>query len=109
MAAQTPKLVKHTLLTRFKDEITREQIDKHINDYSNLIDLIPPMKSFSWGTDVSIENLNQGFTHVFETTFQTLEDRSAYVAHPAHVKFGTQLFTTLEKVVVIDYVPRPEP
>uniref|UniRef100_A0A6N2NB20 Stress-response A/B barrel domain-containing protein n=1 Tax=Salix viminalis TaxID=40686 RepID=A0A6N2NB20_SALVM len=54
MAAQTPKLVKHTLLTRFKDEITREQIDKHINDYTNLIHLIPPMKSFSWGTDLGM-------------------------------------------------------
>ena len=58
------------------------------------------------GTDVSIENLHQGFTHIFEATFETLEGRSAYVAHPAHVKFGTALFPALEKVVVIDYVPK---
>jgi hypothetical protein len=48
MATRTPKLVKHTLLTRFKDEITREQIDNYINDYTNLLDLIPSMKSFNW-------------------------------------------------------------
>ncbi|KAJ6948590.1 hypothetical protein NC651_002804 [Populus alba x Populus x berolinensis] len=58
------------------------------------------------GTDVSIENLHQGFTHIFEATFETLEGQSAYVAHPAHVKFGTALFPTLEKVIVIDYVPK---
>ncbi|KAJ6977022.1 Stress-response A/B barrel domain-containing protein HS1 [Populus alba x Populus x berolinensis] len=58
------------------------------------------------GTDVSIENLHQGFTHIFEATFETLEGRSAYVAHPAHVKFGTALFPTLEKVIVIDHVSK---
>ncbi|KAJ6357155.1 hypothetical protein OIU78_005105, partial [Salix suchowensis] len=49
MAAQTPKIVKHILLTQFKDEVPREQIDKHINAYTNLTALIPSMKSFHWG------------------------------------------------------------
>ncbi|KAJ6718474.1 hypothetical protein OIU79_006377 [Salix purpurea] len=102
-------VVKHTVLAKFKEGVEKGEIEKLIKDYADLRNHIEQIKSFEWGTDVSIENLNQGFTHVFETTFQTLEDRSAYVAHPAHVKFGTQLFTTLEKVVVIDYVPRPEP
>jgi hypothetical protein len=48
MATKTPKLVKHTLLARFNDEITREQIDNYINDYTDLLDLVPTMKSFSW-------------------------------------------------------------
>ncbi|KAJ6718410.1 STRESS-RESPONSE A/B BARREL DOMAIN-CONTAINING PROTEIN HS1 [Salix purpurea] len=106
---QVKWVVKHIVLAKFKEGVEKGEIEKLIRDYEDLRNHIEQIKSFEWGTDVSIENLNQGFTHVFETTFQTLEDRSAYVAHPAHVQFGTQLLTTLEKVVVIDYVPRPEP
>ncbi|CAK7356841.1 unnamed protein product [Dovyalis caffra] len=62
------------------------------------------------GTDVSIENLHQGFTHIFESTFEDLEGRSAYVTHPAHVDFGTAFLSILAKVVVVvDYVPMLKP
>ncbi|KAJ6718475.1 hypothetical protein OIU79_006378 [Salix purpurea] len=102
-------VVKHIVLAKFKEGVTKAEIEKLIKDYADLRNHIKQVKSFEWGTDVSIENLNQGFTHIFETTFATLEDRSAYVAHPDHVKFGTQLFPTLEKVIGIDFVPSPEP
>ncbi|KAG5237148.1 protein Pop [Salix suchowensis] len=105
---QVKGVVKHIVLAKFKEGVAEEEIEKHIREYANLCNLIEQMKSFEWGTDVSIENLNQGFTHIFETTFLTLEDRSAYVAHPAHVKFGTAFLHIAEKIVVIDYVPRPE-
>ncbi|KAJ6891495.1 stress-response A/B barrel domain-containing protein HS1-like [Populus alba x Populus x berolinensis] len=95
-------VVKHIFLAKFKEGTTEEEIEKHIKSFADLLNHIEHMK----GTDVSIENLHQGFTHIFEATFETLEGRSAYVAHPAHVKFGTALFPTLEKVVVIDYVPK---
>ncbi|KAL9389239.1 hypothetical protein Peur_017844 [Populus x canadensis] len=99
-------VVKHIVLAKFKEGTTEEEIEKHIKNYADLLNHIEHMKSFEWGTDVSIENLHQGFTHIFEATFDTLEGRSAYVAHPAHVKFGTALFPTLEKVIVFDYVPK---
>uniref|UniRef100_A0A6N2NDZ8 Stress-response A/B barrel domain-containing protein n=1 Tax=Salix viminalis TaxID=40686 RepID=A0A6N2NDZ8_SALVM len=98
-------VVKHIVLAKFKEGVTKAEIEKLIKDYADLRNHIKQVK----GTDMSIENLNQGFTHIFETTFATLEDRSAYVAHPAHVKFGAQLFPTLEKVIGIDFVPAPEP
>ncbi|KAF9674316.1 hypothetical protein SADUNF_Sadunf10G0114700 [Salix dunnii] len=105
---QVKGVVKHIVLAKFKEGVAEEEIEKHIKEYANLCNLIEHMKSFEWGTDVSIENLHQGFTHIFETTFETLEDRSAYVAHAAHVKFGTAFSSVLEKIIAIDYVPKPE-
>ncbi|CAK7326276.1 unnamed protein product [Dovyalis caffra] len=102
---QVQGVVKHLVLAKFKDEVTEEEIEKHIKDYANLLNHIEHLKSFQWGTDVSIENLHQGFTHIFECTFENLEGRSAFVCHPAHVDFATAFLRILEKVVLVDFVP----
>ncbi|CAH9080385.1 unnamed protein product [Cuscuta europaea] len=99
--------VKHILLGKFKDGISQEQIDHLIKGYADLVDLIQPMKSFTWGKDVSIEKLNQGFTHVFESTFDSTEGIAEYIAHPLHVEYANKLLPQLEKVLVIDYKPAP--
>ncbi|PON64884.1 Stress responsive alpha-beta barrel [Parasponia andersonii] len=49
------------------------------------------------GKDVSIENLQQGFTHIFVSTFESAE------AHPAHVDFANLLVANLDKVIVFEY------
>lgn len=98
-------VVKHIVLAKFKDDITAEKIEELIKGYANLVNLVPPMKSFHWGTDVSAENLHQGFTHVFESTFESTEGVAEYVAHPAHVEFANLFISSTEKVIVIDYKP----
>lgn len=60
---------------------------------------------FNRGTDVSIENLHQGFTHIFESTFESTEGVAEYVAHPVHVEFANEFLSHLDKVLVIDYKP----
>ncbi|CAN1120751.1 Stress-response A/B barrel domain-containing protein HS1 [Linum perenne] len=65
--------VKHVLLSKFKPEILAEEIDKLFKDYANHVNLIEPMKVFHWGTNVSIENMHQGFTHVFASTFESTQ------------------------------------
>ncbi|CBI22834.3 unnamed protein product, partial [Vitis vinifera] len=57
------------------------------------------------GKDVSIENMHQGFTHVFESTFESVEGIAEYVSHPAHVEFANLFLPHLEKVIVFDYKP----
>ncbi|XP_022137755.1 stress-response A/B barrel domain-containing protein HS1 [Momordica charantia] len=99
------RIVKHILLAKFKDEITEDQIDKLIKGYANLINLIEPMKAFQCGKDVSIENLHQGFTHVFESTFESTQGIAEYISHPAHVEFANLFLASLDKVIVIDYKP----
>ncbi|KAF5464821.1 stress-response A/B barrel domain-containing protein HS1 [Juglans microcarpa x Juglans regia] len=98
-------LVKHVLLARFKDETPQDEIDQLIKGYANLVNLVEPLKSFHWGGDVSIESLHQGFTHVFESTFESTEGIAEYIAHPAHVEFSNLFLPKLDKVLVIDYKP----
>ncbi|CAN1255477.1 Stress-response A/B barrel domain-containing protein HS1 [Linum perenne] len=50
--------VKHVLLSKFKPEISAKEIDTRFKDYANHVNLIEPMKTFHWGTDVSIENMH---------------------------------------------------
>lgn len=57
------------------------------------------------GTDVSIENLHQGFTHIFESTFESTKGVAEYVAHPAHVEYANLFLSHLDKVLVFDYKP----
>ncbi|XP_044484643.1 stress-response A/B barrel domain-containing protein HS1 [Mangifera indica] len=102
---EAKEVVKHVLLARFKDEVKSEKIDELIKRYANLVNLIEPMKAFQWGTDVSIENLHQGFTHIFESTFESTEGVAEYVAHPVHVEFANEFLSHLDKVLVIDYKP----
>ncbi|KZV54883.1 hypothetical protein F511_35958 [Dorcoceras hygrometricum] len=97
--------VKHILIAKFKDGISEEQIEEYIKEYANLVNLVPSMKAFQWGKDVSAENLHQGFTHVFESTFESTEGVAEYVAHPDHAEYANKLLPQLEKVIVVDYKP----
>ncbi|CAH8260806.1 unnamed protein product [Arabidopsis lyrata] len=105
MAEAKGAVVKHVLLAKFKDGVSPETIEELIKGYANLVNLIEPMKAFHWGEDVSIENLHQGYTHIFESTFETKEAVAEYIAHPAHVEFATIFLGSLDKALVIDYKP----
>lgn len=98
-------MVKHILLAKFKDDVSPDKIEDLIKGYANLVNHIQPMKSFQWGTDVSIENLHQGFTHIFESTFDSTEGIAEYISHPKHVEFANLFLAHLEKYIVIDYKP----
>ncbi|KAJ7955285.1 Stress responsive A/B barrel domain protein [Quillaja saponaria] len=127
-------VMKHVVLVKFKDKIPPDQIEQLIKEFANLVNLIPSMKSFHWGKDESSENMHQGFTHVFESTFEdtqgvaegkdvraenmhegfthafestfeSTEGVAEYVAHTAHVEYANRLLPNLEKVIVFDYMP----
>lgn len=49
--------------------------------------------------------MHQGYTHVFESTFESVKGIEEYVAHPAHVEFSNVFLPSLEKVLVVDYKP----
>ncbi|KAE8077094.1 hypothetical protein FH972_015695 [Carpinus fangiana] len=98
-------VLTHVLLAKFKEGTPPDQIDQLIKGFANLVNLTEPMKSFHWGKDLSIENLHQGFTHVFESSFESAEGLAEYIAHPAHIEFANLFLPHLEKFVVIDYKP----
>ncbi|KAK9934037.1 hypothetical protein M0R45_021200 [Rubus argutus] len=98
-------VVKLVALAKFKEGLSESEIEQLIKGYANLVNLIDPMESFHWGKDVSIENMHQGFTHIFESTFNSTEGVAEYVAHPAHVDFANLFFSHVDKFLVFYYKP----
>ncbi|KAG8390074.1 hypothetical protein BUALT_Bualt01G0045600 [Buddleja alternifolia] len=88
------------------DCVTQQQIDDIINKFDTLARKIHYMKSFEWGKDMNIDNTSQqGFTHVFEATFKSVEDVKKYLHDPRHEAFGQQIGPLIEKFLLIDYKP----
>jgi hypothetical protein len=101
---QTPqKMLRHVVLFKFKDTSAAESIDSIENAFRELPEKIKEIKGFEWGTDVSVENLQQGFTHCFFVSFENEEGRAVYLPHPAHQAFVGLATPHIDKVLVVDY------
>jgi hypothetical protein len=98
--------VRHVVLFKFKDGTSAEEIKKVEDAFRALPKKIPQIAGFQWGTNMSPEHLDQGFTHCFLLTFKTPADRDAYLPHPAHKEFGKTLRPHLDKVLVVDFVAK---
>lgn len=55
------------------------------------------------GKDLRMTNLNQGFTHVFESIFENVEGVAEYGTHPAHLELKDRFLALLDKILVLDY------
>ena len=95
---------RHVVLFKFKDSASKEDVGKVEKAFIALKEKIPQIVSVEWGTNVSPETHDQGFTHCFFVTFKNNEDLELYLPHPEHKKFGGILRPHLDKVLVIDYV-----
>ena len=99
----TSTTLRHVVLFAFKDSASADQVDAIVDGFQALPQAIPGIVSYEWGTNVSPEGLNGGFTHCFTLTFAKAEDRDAYLVHPAHQQFVSTLGASLEKSLVLDY------
>ena len=97
------KVLRHMVLFKFKEGTTAEQVKQVEEAFRALPGKIKQVKGFEWGTNVSPENLAQGYTHCFLLTFNSDKDRDAYLVDPAHKEFGNVLKPYLEKVLVVDF------
>jgi hypothetical protein len=96
-------LLRHVVLFKFKDTSTPEQVREVQQAFSALPGQIDAIHDYEWGTNVSPENLAQGYTHAFLVSFRSEADRDAYLPHPAHKEFGRVLGPHLDKVLVVDF------
>ncbi len=96
-------LLRHVVLIKFKEGSTAEQIKAVEEKFTGLSDKIKEVKDFEWGTNVSPENLAQGFTHCFFVTFINEKDRDIYLPHPDHKEFVNVLVPVMDQVLVVDY------
>jgi hypothetical protein len=107
MAASSPaveaKSLRHVVLFKFKDSSTPRDIKQIVAAFRALPGKIDTIKDFEWGTDVSVENKSQGFTHCFFVTFDDAKGRDVYLPHPAHKEFVNLAVPHIDKVLVFDY------
>lgn len=97
------KVLRHVVLFKFKDNANKEAITTCEQAFIELKEKISCIKSLEWGTNVSSENLSQGFTHCFLLAFDSDSDRDAYLVHEDHKEFGRLLGPILDKVLVVDF------
>lgn len=103
VAAEGKKMLYHVVAIKFKPEAKPEQIKAVETAFGELKTKIPGITSLNWGTNVSPEEKNKGFTHCFVLTFATEKDRDAYLPHPEHKAFGKVLGPIVDDVLVIDF------
>jgi hypothetical protein len=96
-------ILRHVVLFSFKPDATADQVDAIVAGFAGLKDAIPGIAAYEWGTNVSPEGLNDGFTHCFTLSFGSAADRDAYLAHPAHQAFVGTLGASLQRSLVLDY------
>ena len=102
-AVEPDRVLRHVVLFKFKDGTTDEQVQQIEEAFCALPGKVDEICALEWGTDVSVENVSQGFTHCFLVTFLSEADRAVYLPHPEHKAFGTVLRPHLDKVLVVDY------
>lgn len=103
LGTKEPKVLRHVVLFKFKESTTPEQIKEIEQAFAALPSKIDAIADFEFGTDVSVENLSQGFTHCFLVTFRDTAGRDTYLPHPAHKAFVELALPKIDKAMVVDY------
>jgi hypothetical protein len=110
-ADETPKAdakkgseLLHVVSFKFKADATKEQKKALEDAFAALPAKIPQIHSFKWGTNVSPEKHDKGFTHCWVLGFKTEKDRDEYLVHPDHKAFGKVVGASgVADVFVVDF------
>ncbi len=97
------QVLRHVVLIQFKEGTRAEDIRRVENAFSALASKIDAIHDYEWGTDVSVEKRNQGFTHCFVITFLNEANRDAYQAHPAHQALVEMAQSYVDEILVVDF------
>ena len=96
---------RHVVMFKFKDGAAADKVTAVVEAFKALPKKLPAIQSFEWGTNVSPEKHDQGFTHCFTLTFANKEALEKHYLHEQeHKDFGASLGPVLDKVLVLDYV-----
>lgn len=95
--------IQHMVLFKFRPEVTPEKITELFNHLAQLQQLIPGITYFAGGPYSSPEGLNQGYTHGFLMTFESVHARDTYLPHPEHELVKTALSQCIDSVLVFDF------
>jgi len=101
--ANAAEKLQHVVCFKFKPTATAQDIKQVEAAFQALKGKIPQIVTLEWGTNVSKENKDKGFTHCYILTFKSEQDRDTYVSHPDHKAFGKIVSPVLDDVFVMDF------
>ncbi|MCA6223110.1 Dabb family protein [Photorhabdus antumapuensis] len=96
-------MIRHILLLKFTSEIKEQQLTTIRDTAISMQHQIKGISSIEWGSNVSSENKNKGFTHAITMTFDDHKAISNYLSHPAHDKLKDLLIDSIDDIIVFDY------
>ena len=99
--------VYHVVAFKFRQDAKPQQIKNVEEAFAELKTKVPVVQSLHWGTNVSKEMRNKGFTHCWVLTFANEKDRDAYLVDPAHKAFGKLIGPVIADVFVLDFQSQP--
>jgi Stress responsive A/B Barrel Domain len=99
--------LQHVVSFKFKTTATPQDLQKVEAAFQALKGKIPQIVTLEWGTNVSKEKKDKGFTHCFILSFKSEEDLATYIGHPEHKAFGKIVGSVLDDVFVIDFWAKP--
>ena len=106
VSANAADKLQHVVCFKFKTTATAQDIKQVEEAFQALKQKIPQVVTLEWGTNVSKEKRDKGFTHCFVLSFKSEQDRDAYIEHPDHKAFGKLVGPLLDDVFVIDFVAK---
>jgi hypothetical protein len=95
--------LNHVVALKFKEGASKEQIQAVEEAFRGLKKKIKEIDALEWGTNVSPEKHDKGFTHCFILSFKSDKDRDTYLVHPDHKAFGKVLGPVMADVFVVDF------
>jgi hypothetical protein len=107
MSAHAADKLQHVVCFKFKTTTSAQDIKQVEEAFQALKQKIPQVVTLEWGTNVSKEKRDKGFTHCFVLSFKSEQDRDAYIEHPEHKAFGKIVGPVLDDVFVIDFWSKP--
>lgn len=100
---ETMSQVQHIVLFKFKPQITSATVKDIFKELAQLQQLIPGITHFAGGSYSSNEGLNQGYTHGFLMTFESVEARNHYLPHPEHERVKQEILPLIEDLIAFDF------
>ena len=101
-------MIKHCVLLRIKTEASQETIDRIFQGLAELKGKCAGVLDFCGGPYDSPEGLDRGFTHGFIMSFDTEDNRNAYLTDPDHEAVKQLIEPNLEGgidgVVAFDFI-----
>jgi hypothetical protein len=107
VSANAADKLQHVVCFKFKTTATAQDIKQVEEAFQALKQKIPQVVTLEWGTNVSKEKRDKGFTHCFVLSFKSEQDRDTYIEHPEHKAFGKIVGPVLDDVFVIDFWSKP--